>query len=193
LWLCIPAPILPYTHFPPKYFTACAPAAAILLAWKLSKLPGPRLVIASGLTIMAGAALGVAIVKADADFAGSARQVVAAEITPHIRAGGHAWYAGQWALNWYAEKAGATCLTNDPPYPATGDLLIADKVDGSAHFVTSTGAFQGRLIREISPGGAGGRVYNWAARAGFYSNRPGYWPWRWSSEPLNTYYIWVLE
>ena len=193
LWLLIPAPILPYTHFPPKYFAACAPAAAILLGWKISRLPIPRRVMASGLTIVASAALGVAIVKADADFAGSARQVVAEEITPHIRAGGQAWYSGQWALKWYAEKAGANCLTNDPPYPSKGDLLIADKVDGSARFIASTGMFKGRLVRVISPGAPGGRVYNWDAGAGFFSNHAGYWPWRWSSAPLNTYYVWVLE
>jgi 4-amino-4-deoxy-L-arabinose transferase-like glycosyltransferase len=193
LWLLIPLPILPYTHFPPKYFVACAPAAAILLAWKLSRLPKVRLAMASGLTIAAGAAFGLAIVKADADFAGSARQVVAEEIVPHIRAGGQAWYFGQWALNWYAENAGANCLTNDPPYPSPGDLLIADRIDGSANFITSIGAFRGRLVRVISPGAPGGRVYNQAAGAGFYSNHSGYWPWKWSSEPLNTYFVWVLE
>jgi len=193
LWLFVPLPILPYTHFPPKYFAVCAPAAAILLAWKLGRLSNSTLAITSALTIGAGTVLGLAIVKADADFAGSARQVVAEEIAPHIRAGGQAWYFGQWALNWYAEKAGANCLTNDPPYPSPGDLLIADKIDGSAHFITSIGAFKGRLVRVLSPGGPGGRVYSWEARAGFYSNRPGYWPWKWSSEPLNTYYVWVLE
>ena len=193
LWLLIPLPILPYTHFPPKYFVACAPAAAILLAWKLSRLPKVRLAMASGLTIAAGAAFGLAIVKADADFAGSARQVVAEEIVPHIRAGGQAWYFGQWELNWYAENAGANCLTNDPPYPSPGDLLIADRIDGSANFITSIGAFRGRLVRVISPGAPGGRVYNQAAGAGFYSNHSGYWPWKWSSEPLNTYFVWVLE
>ena len=193
LWLWVPLAIMPYIHFPMKYLAVCAPAAAILMAWKISRLTKLRLAVACGAIVCTGTALGLAILKADADFAGSAREEVAREITPHVRAGGQAWFFGQWALNWYAEKAGATCLTSDPPYPHSGDLLIADRLDGSARALDAAGTFRGRLIQMISPGDPGGRIYNPEAGAGFYSNRVGFWPWSWSSEPLNTYYVWVLE
>jgi hypothetical protein len=193
LWLLIPLPILPYVHFPAKYLTECAPAAAIVMAFYLCRMQGPRPAIAAGIAIFAGASFGVAIVKADADFAGSARQFVAETVLPHTQAGGHAWYFGQWALNWYSEQAGAECLTADSPEPARGDILIADRLDGSAKYLLTTGAFRGHLVRTTSPGGPGGRIYNPSVGAGFYSNQSGFWPWVWSSQPLNTYYLWVLD
>ncbi len=193
VWLLIPLPILPYVHFPAKYLAPCAPAAAILVAWTLSSLTGRRMAIVSSVAICAGAALGVAIVQADAAFAGSARQVVADEIAPHMQAGGHAWYFGQWALHWYAEKAGADCLTLDPPYPHKGDFLITDEIDGADDLLQKLPGFPRHLIRTVTPGEAGGRVLNPVAGAGFFSNAFGYWPWQWSDEPLNIYHVWVLD
>jgi len=193
VWLLIPLPILPYIHFPAKYLAPCAPAAAILIAWTLSRLTTTRLAMVSSVVICAGVAFGVAILKADAALAGSARHVIAEEIAPHTRAGGQAWYFGQWALHWYAEKAGADCLTTDPPYPHKGDLLISDEIDGGDYFLQNLPGFPRHLIRTVTIGEPGGRVVSPAAGAGFFSNAFGYWPWLWSDAPINTYHVWVLE
>jgi hypothetical protein len=46
-----------------------------------------------------------------------------------------------------------------------------------------------QLDSPISIGGPGDRIYDPSVRAGFYTNHAGYWPWRWSNAPLNTYDI----
>jgi hypothetical protein len=219
LWLAlslfIPFATFPYVHSPAKYILPCMPAAAFLIATRLSELssgtdtrvpsrafggawtlvsvPWFRMAIAAAFLIAAGTTLGVAILRADTAFSGLARNVVAAEIQPHVQAGGHAWYAGDWALMWYSEKAGAECLTVDPPLPQRGDLIIAGRVEDGPEYVQRFQGFNLRLVRIIAPPAPGGRVLNKTAKAGFYSNPYGYWPWIWSNDPVNTYYIWQVD
>jgi hypothetical protein len=191
LCLLIALPMIVYMRLPSKYLVPCVPAAAILLAVRISKSSRAIQFAAVGL-VLVGAALGITILRADADFAGLARRAVAEGISEQIHAGHRAWYSGQWALTWYAEHAGATCLSIYAPYPAPGDVVIAGELEGGVGLVAHLNK-KLRLLQTIQVTEPGVRIMNPMARVGFYSNDIGYLPWRWSDLPLNTYYIWVVE
>ncbi len=191
LWLLIPVPMIPYIHLPSKYIVPCAPAAAILLAQRLSLAGRTRRLLVSAAAVIGGAVIGVGIVHADAVFSGLAREVVAEDIAPQIQAGRRAWYSGEWALTWYGEQAGADCLVSSP-LPAAGEIVVAGAIDGGTPLVDKLG-LKKRLLRTISGGGFGMRIMNPAIDVGFYSNFHGYLPWRLSSAPVNTYYVWQIE
>ncbi len=191
LWLLIPVPLVPYLHLPSKYMVPCAPAAAILLARRLSLAGATRRLLVSAATVIGGAAVGVGILHADAAFAGLARQVVNEAVIPQIQAGRRVWYSGEWALTWYGEQAGADCLLLSP-LPAPGDIVVAGVIDGGAPLLDRLN-LKKRLVRTISRDGFGVRIMNPAIDVGFYSNFYGYLPWRLSSAPVNTYYVWQIE
>jgi hypothetical protein len=193
LCLLISLPIFMYLHLPPKYMVPSAPAAAILLARELSLLAGRRRLFASAAIVCAGAALGVAILRADAAFSGAARQIVHEYVEPEIRAGRTVWYAGQWSLSWYGEKAGALCAVESLPGPQRGDLIVGGDMEGGLAMVERVPRLRRRLLRTISIGAPGGRIMSPAINTGFYSNQVGYLPWRWSTLPIDTYYVWDVE
>ncbi len=192
LWLLIPLPLLPFFHFPCKYILLCAPAAAVLLACRLDLLEERRATLLGLLTIGAGATLGLSILRADSDLAGLARRVAVEEIAPRVSAGHRVWYSGQWALTWYAERAGASCFTLVPPVPARGDILVAGQLEGGMIPVTESG-IRKSLLRTIRLDGSGLRLMNAAQDVGFYSNTYGHWPWKWSIAPVNVYYVWRVD
>ncbi len=191
LTLLIAIPMVVFAHLPPKYLAPCAPAAAILLAWRISET-GRRTGIWITAIVGFGVVTGCAILQADAEFAGLARYAVAQGVVPRIQAGHHAWYSGPWALTWYGEQAGARCLCNHPPFPEAGDVIIAGEIEGGRPLAEML-PLQLRLVNKYSSDRPGVRIMNPAARAGFYSNWFGYLPWRWSREPVNTYYVWEVE
>lgn len=192
LCLLITVPIIPYKHLPSRYMLTCAPAAAILMILRMREKPGWMNVMA-GAMILGGVVVGCMILHADATFAGLARRVVAENIAPHVRAGGRAWYSGQWGLTWYAEKAGAGCLSVNQPHPRAGDLVVAGEVEGGVEPIPRY-HLSLRLLNKVQAADPGFRIMNPAANAGFYGNSFGYLPWRlWSAEPMNTYYVWQVE
>jgi hypothetical protein len=191
LCLLLTLGIIPYFHFPSKYLAPCAPAASILLALRIFE--GTRAPKAwSAAIVLSGAALGVMLLNADAAFAGLARRAVAEAVAPQIQSGHRAWYSGQWALTWYAEQAGAACLSIYPPYPEKGDVIVAGEIEGGDALVSHSGLSL-RLLQTIQLTDPDLRIMNPAAHAGFYSNAWGYLPWAWSSAPVNTYRIWSVE
>jgi hypothetical protein len=191
LCLLLTLAIVPYVHFPSKYMTASAPAAAILLAMRIFQATrAPK--AWSAVIVCAGAVLGIMLLNADAVFAGLARQAVAEGVAPQVQSGHRAWYAGQWALTFYAEQAGASCLSIYPPYPQTGDVIVAGDMEGGAELVARFG-MNLRLLQTFQSSDPGMRIMNHAAHAGFYNNYFGYLPWAWSGEPVNTYYLWSVE
>jgi hypothetical protein len=191
LCLLLTLAIVPYVHFPSKYLTASAPAAAILLAMRIFQATRAPRAWSAGI-VCAGAILGVMLLNADAVFAGLARQAVVEGVAPQIQAGHQVWYAGQWALTFYAEQAGASCLSTYPPYPQRGDVIVAGEFEGGAELVARFG-LNLRLLRTFQSSDPGMRIMNHAAHAGFYNNYYGYLPWAWSGEPVNTYYLWSVE
>lgn len=191
LCLLLTLAIIPYVHLPSKYLTPSTPAAAILLAMRIFQ--GTRAPKAwSAVIVCTGAVLGIMLLNADATFAGLARRAVAEGVAPQIHSGHRAWYAGQWALTFYAEHAGAACLSIHPPYPQTGDVIVAGDMEGGAELVARFG-LNLHLLLTFQSNDPGMRIMNPVAHAGFYSNYFGYLPWAWSSEPVNTYYLWSVE
>ena len=60
------------------------------------------------LTTIAGVTLGIAILRADAAFAGLGRRAVAELIAPNVAAGHRVWFATNWGFQWYATRAGGS-------------------------------------------------------------------------------------
>jgi 4-amino-4-deoxy-L-arabinose transferase-like glycosyltransferase len=189
-WLFIAFPAVVYWHLPSKYLLASAPAAAILVARAMEFRPRvglPSLVA----TIILGASLGVAILRADAAFAEVGRGAARALIAPHVAAGRRVWYVGHWGFQWYAELNGAKRWSAAPPHPVEGDLIayadnLATPLDRrELEVLTHLARFEDR-----SPGG---RVMSRSAGAGFYSNSWGYLPWSWGNEPVDAVDLWLAE
>jgi 4-amino-4-deoxy-L-arabinose transferase-like glycosyltransferase len=195
LCLLIALPMVVYFHLPPKYLVPSAPAASILFVMHLRDEGKSSKLFATALTailICAGVVVGIGILRGDAEFAGLARRAVNEGVLPRIPPGHRAWYSGQWALTWYAQEAGASCLMSHPPFPQPGDILIAGEMEGGLDLPRKLG-YKLNLLDTIQSIEPGVRVMNPAIAAGFYSNGMGYLPWRWSDAPVNTYYVWSIE
>jgi hypothetical protein len=136
--------------------------------------------------------LGTAILKADANFAGLARQVAVQEIAPRIQAGQRVWYSGQWALTWYAEQAGASCFTIRPPSAARGDILIAGEYEFGTVAVMKSG-LRRTLLCTIGADELALHVMDPAHSVAFFSNEVGVLPWQVVRGPVNRYYVWKIE
>jgi hypothetical protein len=189
--LLLATPMIVYYHLPTKYLVPCAPAASILLAVRLFE--STRAVKAWSVAIVCvGVVVGLTLLRADAAFSGLARRAVSEAVAPQIRSGHRVWYSGQWALTWYAEQAGATCLSIYPPFPEAGDIVIAGELEGGVDMVSHIPR-KLRLLDKIQVTEPGIRIMNAGVRVGFYSNMTGYLPARWSSKPVNTYFVWQVE
>jgi hypothetical protein len=189
-WLIVPAAIVPYLHLPSKYLLASAPAAAVAVARGLSKVPAVRARAILVATIAAGAALGVVILRADANFAGLGRTAAAQLVAPQVAAGKAVWFNGHWGFQWYAERAGARALTRTPPHPGWGDVVVS-----SLHAEDELmGAMPRRKrIGTLDDARRGGRLMDRKAGAGFFSNGWGYLPWAWGRTPVDRYELWSVE
>lgn len=190
-WLVVALPVAVYLHFPSKYLVVSAPAAAILSARALATLPrraGRALLV--GL-VAAGAAFGLAILRADATFAGLGRRAAAELVAPYVARGERVWFNANWGFQWYAERAGARIVTRTPPHPRAGDLLVSAQQ-------TVTGiplrAFPRReLVATVSEDAPGGRIMSAPLGAGFYSNGWGFLPWAWGSGEVDRFELWRLR
>jgi hypothetical protein len=150
---------------------------------------GRRAWTAAGVTAVLGSLLGLAMLRADANFAGAGRAAAATLIAPRVAAGQQVWYVGHWGFQWYAERAGARFFSLSPPYPMPGDLVVESR--------NSNPQIDTDLIREVLvPVGLledatpGGRLMDRKAGAGFFSNTWGYLPWAWSDEPIDSFFTW---
>jgi 4-amino-4-deoxy-L-arabinose transferase-like glycosyltransferase len=200
-WLLVALPVTFYIHLPSKYLVASAPAVAILVARALSdrraspaRSRAPGLVLAS--TAALGLALGVAILLADAAFAGFARRAAAELIAPRVSAGNRVWFAGHWGFQWYAEKAGGRPLTLTPPYPVRGDLVVTSLMNDPGFAIMDM--LEARYPRvthlaRLEDRRPGGRVMSHEVGAGFFSNRWGLLPWGWGRDPLDVIDVWRIE
>lgn len=191
LWLLVPLPVVTYLHFPSKYLLASAPAAALLVARALSRDArlAPRWASAGAAAL--GLLLGIAILRADAAFAGVGRRAAAELIGPRVAAGQRVWYAGHWGFQWYAEQAGARYLAAAPPYPARGDLLVTTLRSMPSR--TARLYPDRTLLGVIDEAERGGRIMCPEAGAGFYSNGFGFFPWSWGAAVVDRFELWRLE
>lgn len=188
-WLFAPLPVVPYTHMAAKYLIASAPAAALLAARALAREPQSRSRIIAGATVALGLVLGILIIRADAALADSGRRAARELIAPRVARGEQVWFAGHWGYQWYAQKAGARCLTTTPPYPRTGDVVVSSRATLGGvigHFPNR------RLIQSMSESTTGGRVMSKREGAGFYSNAWGFLPWAWGSSEIDRFEVWQM-
>jgi hypothetical protein len=130
----------------------------------------------------------VLILRADARFADVGRRVAAEVIAPRVKRGEHVWFAGHWGFQWYAERAGARCLTSTPPYPAPNDVIVqSDRSEG--HIIDSVlGEYV--LIDQVTDTTPGGRVMSAEDGAAFYSDSRGLLPWAWSTSFIDRFNVW---
>lgn len=197
LWsaLLVPLAPAPYAHLPSKYLLVSAPAAALIVARAMSRRSGWAITVAMAATSAAGIVLGVAILRADASFAGLARRAVAELVAPNVAAGHRVWFTPHWGFQWYAERAGGRIISLQPPYPAPGDLAVTSQNTDQAARVLAMLRQYGRFshVARVEDREPGGRLMSHRRGAGFFSNEWGYLPWVWSDEPLDVFDLWRVE
>jgi hypothetical protein len=175
-WLLVPLPVIAYVQIAPKYLIPVLPALAILAAHGLDRSAVRGRVLA--VLVAAGAGLGALILSADARMSGLARTVAAGAIRPRVEAGERVWFAGHWGFHWYAEAAGATPLSIDPPFPSAGDIIVSSSVDRPVGLLPQVPR---TLLETWGSDEPAGQVMS--LHAGFYSDLWGLLPW-WYEAPL---------
>jgi hypothetical protein len=191
LWLFTAVPVVLYIHLPPKYLLPSVPAAAILVVRLLpeARQTAARWIIPAA--VAAGAVLGLMILLGIRDLALTQRRAVAELIDPAIKQGERVWFAGHWGFQWYAEAAGASPVTIEPPLPQSGDTVIVSEIDFPRFAREWTGR---RVLRRVCYASSSvGRVMDFEARLGFFSSPYGYLPWKWGSRESNCFEVWRIE
>jgi 4-amino-4-deoxy-L-arabinose transferase-like glycosyltransferase len=186
LWLLVAAATATYVQLPAKLLVPSAPAMAILISRELgsSWMAGPtRWLFLTTASICV--ALGVLIIRADAALAEVGRQG-GREVQLREKQGAKVWMDGAWGFQWYAMAAGAEPLAETPPFPRSGDVVVA--------------GLEARLLREKYPDKTlvfrkvfaepGGRVNR--EGAGFFTNWAGPWPWVWGHGELARIEVWRI-
>lgn len=188
-WLFLSAPVLFYIHFAPKYPVPSAPAVCILICRLLLPLRDPhaappsqrgtRVALAA---VAVGSLLSVLIVRTDAAFADLGRRAARELIAPQVQRGERVWFCGHWGFQWYAQKAGAHPMTRTPPLPQPGDLIAAS-LRAECHLMPLVSKHQ--TLASVSDSRFGGRIMALEAGAGFFSNGAGFYPFMFSTKPLD--------
>jgi hypothetical protein len=191
LWLFLAAPVVLYLHLPSKYLLPSVPAAAMLI---VRILPDARAATARWLipsTIAAGVILGLLILVGVRDLAKTQRRAVVELIEPRVKLGERVWFAGHWGFQWYAELAGASPVTMEPPLPQPGEIIVVSEIDfpffvrGWTHY---------RVLEHLCYASIPlGRVMDFEGRAGFFSSPFGYLPWIWGSGEASCFEVWKVE
>jgi len=190
LSLLIALPISIYGHLPSKYLLASAPTASILVGRALAARSRTLYRAILGATVAAGVVLSLLIIRADAAFAELGRRAANELIAPQVAAGRNVWFAGHWGFQWYAEKAGARCLTMTPPLPLRGDFAVSSLNS----FGYAINLFPKRkLLATLEDSTPGGRIMDKSLGSGFYSNQWGFLPWAWGDDVLDRFSLWQLE
>jgi len=189
LSLLIALPVVIYMHMPSKYLLASAPTASILVGRALAARSRTLSRAILGATVVAGVVLGLLIIRADAAFSELGRRAANELIAPQVAAGRNVWFAGHFGFQWYAEKAGARCLTMTPPLPLCGDLAVSSLNS----FGYAINLFPKRkLLATLEDNTPGGRIMDKSLGSGFYSNPWGYLPWAWGDDVLDQFSLWRL-
>jgi hypothetical protein len=184
-WLLVPLPVVAYVQVAPKYLLPALPAAAVLGAYGLSRMPWRDWGL--GAFAAAGAVLGLLILSADARMANRGREAAAELIAPRVEAGQRVWFAGHWGFHWYAERAGALPLTIDPPFPSAGDIVVASTIDRPLGLMT---VLPRTLVANWGNTEPTGQVMS--VHAGFYSDFWGLLPWAWEEPEGPPFQVWKV-
>lgn len=191
-WLFLAAPVIVYLHLPSKYLLPSVPAAVVLVVRLLPQAHRGTLRWLIPSVVTAGAILGLLIILGVRDLAETQRLAVADLIEPRIGHGERVWFAGHWGFQWYAELAGAVPVTQLPPLPQRGDIIVVSQIDFPLFAQKWKGAhniLQRSTYRSRGPG----RVMDFQDRAGFFSSPFGYLPWIWGSGGASRFEVWEVE
>ena len=183
-WLFIALPTTMYVHVPAKYLIVSAPAVALLVAPRMSRM-------LAAATCAVGLALGILILSASASFAGMGRMAANELIEPATARGENVWFLGHWGFQWYAERAGGKAMGRPPPAPAAGDHVVTE-----AQGLNDLGRFlppSRHLEKSVGDATPGGRIMSRAACAGFFSNAWGYLPWSFGTADIDRFDVWRVE
>jgi hypothetical protein len=183
VWLLVPVPVIAYVQIAPKYLLPVLPAAAILAAYGLDHLAARRTILA--LLVAVGTALGLLVLTADARMAGEARAAATHLILPRVQAGERVWFAGHWGFHWYAEAAGATPLSVDPPFPSPGHIVVSNTVTRPIGLLPVLPRTLVETWGNLEPAG---QVMS--RHAGFYSDLWGILPWWWEPPEGSGFHVW---
>jgi hypothetical protein len=191
LWLSLAVPVVIYVHLPSKYLLPSVPAAAMLV---VRLIPEARPATARWLiraVVTAGTVLGLLILLGIRDLAETQRRAVAELIEPRTKLGEHVWFAGHWGFQWYAEEAGASPVTLEPPLPEAGETIVVSEIDFA--YIARTWAHR-QVVRHFCYASSRiGRVMDSQGGAGFFSNPFGYLPWVWGSGEPSCFEVWKAE
>jgi hypothetical protein len=190
LSLLLALPVVIYMQMPSKYLLASAPAASILIGRALAARSQARSRAILGATVAAGIVLSFLIIRTDAAFADLGRRAAKELIAPQVAAGRNVWFAGHWGFQWYAEKAGARCLTITPPLPLPGDVVVSSLNSCGWHIDLFP---KRKLLATLEDSTPGGRIMDKSLGSGFFSNYWGYLPWVWGDTVLDRFSLWQLE
>lgn len=189
-WLLASLSALFYVQLPCKFLLVSAPAAALLTA-RLIDRPDARLPVpVAGAVVAAGAALGVLIVLADAEFAGAGRRAAQLYVVPHVKAGERVRFYGAWGAQWYAMQAGAEVDAESDADANPGDVLVVSaRTPG-----TAPRALNGlEPLGELNVASHFGQIMNETVGVGFYSNNFGYLPWTWRNGLIERITAWKVH
>jgi hypothetical protein len=187
LWLLISLPATFYDHLPVKYLVPSAPAMAILLVRRYrERAPGwlGPMAVASAVV---GMAIAVLVLRADASLAEIGRR--GGLLVAKLRASEPAaavWMDGAWGFQWYAVQAGAKPMTQTPPYPRPGDLVVVGPQGGRINLIPRR-----KLIHVERYTATAGWVLGHGA--GFFTNGFGALPWSVGPGELGRIEAWRVE
>jgi hypothetical protein len=140
---------------------------------------------------VASCLLGVAVLSADAAFAGLGRDAARTLIAPEVARGRRVYFAGSWGFQWYAAEAGAVFFPLEPPFPRNGDLVVACR-NCEPHILPDE--MRALVpVRRVVHSEPGGRVMDPGSGAGFFSNRWGYLPWSWGTGIHDAFDVYVVR
>ncbi len=167
-----------------RYMLLALPALHLLVFAHTRQRP---LVIATGLTLVVSAAIGIA----DYRFVNAYRDWVREVSEPLETSGFRVWSAAESGLRFYLEEAGSAVLAADSLEPAGGDLVVRDMFGyGLAEDLSV------RLVHARTDALADRypiRTFNMDAGAGFHDSRFGPVPYTWSAAPYDRISIWQLS
>jgi 4-amino-4-deoxy-L-arabinose transferase-like glycosyltransferase len=189
-WLLLAVTTFAYVHVPPKYLVPSAPAAALLIARLLCRPDGRAHRAIGGVTVTAGAVLGVLIVLADSEFTDVGRRVARELIAPRVRSGERVWYSGAWGSQWYAMQAGAKPLPDATQFLGSGDIIVTSEYTGG---ITPRASASIEALESLHVVSRFGRVMSPKDGAGFYSNWFGYLPWSWRNGEIEAVTVWRVR
>lgn len=186
LWMLVPMATGIYIHFAFKYLLAAAPGAALLIARRLPGTTRSAWMIAGAGPAALGTIFAVLLIRADAALAETGRHAAAKFIAPAVAAGQRVRFLGHWGFQWYAEKAGASFVT-ERPLPQSGELIVESAVS-LPKAREPVPDYVELLDREAIPY-VGIHLMDHADDAGFYSNIWGFLPCGWSDRPLDSFRV----